>query len=95
MSTAVSSLAEQMLPILERYGVRKAGVFGSYARGDARPGSDLDLLVDLPPGSSLLDLVGLQLDLSEALGMEVDAGTYASIHPLVRERILRDEIRIL
>jgi len=95
MSSAVSSLAEQMLPILERYGVRKAGIFGSYARGDTRLGSDLDLLVDLPPGSSLLDLVGLQLDLGELLGIQVDAGTYASIHPLVRDRILRDEIRIL
>jgi len=95
MSPAVSSLAEQMLPVLERYGVRKAGIFGSYARGDARPGSDLDVLVDMPPGSSLLDLVGLQLDLGELLGVTVDAGTYASIHPLVRDRILRDEIRIL
>jgi uncharacterized protein len=95
MSPAVASLAEHIVPILRRYGVRRAGVFGSYARGDARPDSDLDLLVDLPPGSSLLDLVGLQLDLSDSLGIKVDAGTYNSIHPLVRERILGDEIRIV
>jgi hypothetical protein len=75
--------------------VRRAGVFGSYARADATSESDLDLLVDLPEGSSLLDLVGLQLDLSEALGIEVDANTYNAIHPLLRERILADEIRIL
>ena len=95
MSPAVASLAEQMVPVLRRYGVRRAGVFGSYARGDAGPASDLDLLVDLPAGSSLLDLVGLQLDLIEALGIRVDAGTYNSLHPLVRERVLGDEIRIL
>jgi predicted nucleotidyltransferase len=95
MSTVVASLAEHMIPVLKRYGVRRAGVFGSYARGEAGPDSDLDLLVDLPPGASLLDLVGLQLDLSESLGIKVDAGTYKSIHPLVRERILGDEIRIL
>lgn len=84
-----------MLPVLLRYGVRRAGVFGSYARAEATSESDLDLLVDLPAGSSLLDLVGLQLDLSEALGIEVDANTYNAIHPMLRERILADEIRIL
>ena len=95
MSTLVSELAERMRPILARYGVRRAGVFGSYARGEATSGSDLDLLVDLPPGSSLLDLVGLQLDLSEALGVEVDANTYRAIHPMLREQILADEVRVL
>ena len=84
-----------MLPVLRRYGVRRAGVFGSYARAEATSESDLDLLVDLPAGSSLLDLVGLQLDLSEALGIEVDANTYNAIHPMLREGILADEIRIL
>ena len=95
MSPAVASLTEQMVPVLRRYDVRRAGVFGSYARGDVGPTSDLDLLVDLPPGSSLLDLVGLQLDLSEVLGIRVDAGTYDSLHPLVRERVLGEEIRVL
>jgi hypothetical protein len=95
MTTAVASLLDRILPVLRHYGVRRAGVFGSYARADATSESDLDLLVDLPEGSSLLDLVGLQLDLSEALGIEVDANTYNAIHPLLRERILADEIRIL
>ena len=95
MATAVASLVERILPVLERYHVRRAGVFGSYAHADATTDSDLDLLVDLPPGSSLLDLVGLQLDLSEALGIDVDANTYNAIHPLLRDRILKDEIRIL
>lgn len=95
MMTTVASLAERMRPVLVRYGVLGAGVFGSYAKGDATSGSDVDLLVELPPGSSLLDLVGLQLDLGEALGLEVDANTYRAIHPLLRERILGDEIRIL
>jgi hypothetical protein len=95
MTTAVASLVERILPVLQQYGVRRAGVFGSYARADATADSDLDLLVELPSGSSLLDLVGLQLDLSEALGIEVDANTYNAILPLLRDRILEDEIRIL
>jgi len=95
MTMAVASLKERILPILQRYRVRRAGVFGSYARAEAASGSDLDLLVELPAGSSLLDLVGLQLELSETLGIEVDANTYRAIHPLLRDGILEDEIRIL
>jgi predicted nucleotidyltransferase len=95
MSTQVSTLADRIQPILARYGVARAGVFGSYARGEAGGASDLDLLVDLPAGSSLLDLVALQMELSEALGIEVDANTYRAIHPLLRDRILAEEVRIL
>ena len=60
--------------------------------GRRRRDSDLDLLVELPSGSSLFDLVGLQLDLGEELGIEVDAHTYRSLHPSLREKILREEV---
>ena len=95
MPTAVASLLDQILPVLRRYSVLRAGIFGSYARDEATPESDLDLLVELPAGASLLDLVGLQLDLSDALGLEVNATTYRALHPHIRERILQDEVRIL
>ena len=95
MTPTVASLADQMRPILTRYGVLRAGVFGSYARGDETAESDLDLLVEFPAGTSLLDLVSLQMDLREELGLRVDANTYRAIHPLLRDRILEDEIRIL
>lgn len=95
MTPTVASLADQMRPILTRYGVLRAGVFGSYARGDETADSDLDLLVEFPAGTSLLDLVSLQMDLREELGLRVDANTYRAIHPLLRDRILEDEIRIL
>ena len=95
MTSALVYLVDQILPVLKRYGVSRAGVFGSFARGEAVSDSDLDLLVDLPAGSSLLDLVGLQQDLSDLLGLEVDAHTYRSIHPGLRERILNEELRIL
>ncbi len=73
----------------------RAGIFGSRARGDARPDSDLDVLVELKPGSSLFDLTGLQLALSDVLGVKADVITYASLHRLLRERILAEEIPIL
>jgi len=95
MATTVAALVERVLPVLHRYGARRAGVFGSVARGRAGSASDLDLLVELPPGSSLLDLVGLEQDLSDELGLRVEATTYRALHPLLRDRVLEDEIRIL
>ena len=95
MPTAVASLLDQLLPILRRYRVSRAGVFGSYARGEATDTSDLDLLVDLPKGSSLLDLVGLQMELSDALGLVVQATTYGALHHAIRDRVLADEVRVL
>jgi predicted nucleotidyltransferase len=95
MTPAVTSIQERIIPLLRERGVLRAGVFGSFARGEEEADSDLDLLVELPAGSSLFDLVGLQLDLGEELGSEVDAHTYRSLHPLLRERILREEVRIL
>jgi len=95
MPTTLETLADQLLPILLRYGVLRAGVFGSYAREETHAGSDLDLLVELPPGSSLLDLVGLQMDLADALGIAVDANTYGALHPLIRDQVLADQVRVL
>jgi uncharacterized protein len=95
MATTVPALVERVLPVLHRYGARRAGVFGSYARGQAGPESDLDLVVELPPGSSLLDLIGLEQDLSDELGLKVEATTYRALHPRLRDRVLQDEIRIL
>lgn len=94
-NTPVSSFTDRITPILERHRVARAGVFGSYARGEASAESDLDLLVELPHGSSLLDLVAIQLELSAALGLDVDVNTYRAIHPLLRDRILAEEVRIL
>ena len=95
MTAAIASLMDRMRPVLEQYGVLRAGVFGSFARGEAVSTSDLDLLVDLPAGSTMFDLVGLQQDLGDALGIDVDAHTYRSLHPLLKDRILSDEVRIL
>jgi uncharacterized protein len=95
MANAIASLVERALPVLHRYGIQRAGVFGSYARDQAGPESDLDLLVELPPGSSLLDLVGLEQDLTDELGLKVEATTYRALHPLLRDRVLADEKTIL
>lgn len=95
MGAVVDSVAERILPILTRYDVIRAGVFGSFAREEETDTSDLDLVVELPVGSSLLDLVGLEQDMSDELGIEVDVHTYRSLHPRLRGRILAEQVRIL
>ncbi len=85
------NIKKQILPILRRHGVMKASVFGSFARGEAKKGSDVDLLVKLPKGKSLLDLVSLKLELEEKLGRKVDVLTYNSINHLLKDIILNEQ----
>ena len=66
---------EQVLALIARYGGYNVRVFGSVARGEARPDSDVDLLVQFPPGTSMFDLVGLWLDLQDLLGRDVSLVT--------------------
>ncbi|MDP2959545.1 MAG: nucleotidyltransferase family protein [Longimicrobiales bacterium] len=80
---------------MRRRGVVRAAVFGSAARGEARPESDVDFLVEFEKGRSLLDLSGLRLDLEEALGCDVDVATPGSLHPKLRSEILSQLVPIL
>jgi hypothetical protein len=85
-----SDRREEILRLAERRGAHKLRVFGSVARGEAKEGSDLDLLVEWEPNRSLLDHAGLVQDLQELLGMKVHVGTEKSLHWYVRDRILRE-----
>ena len=67
-------------------------VFGSRARGEARADSDVDLLVTLEPGSSLLDLIAIKQDVEDLLGLRVDILTPASVSPYLRDRVLREAV---
>ncbi|WP_292395920.1 nucleotidyltransferase family protein [Methanoculleus sp. UBA303] len=81
----------RILAIAGRHGATNLRVFGSVARGDAGPESDLDLLVELEPGRSLLDHIALIQDLEEALGCKVDVVTEKALKERYKKRIL-DEI---
>ena len=76
---------------LKKKGVLRASIFGSLARGEDTPGSDIDILVKLDKNKSLLDLIGLKIELEELLNKKVDVLTYNSLHPLLRDNILKDE----
>ena len=71
-------------------GARKLRVFGSVARGEDHEGSDIDLLIDMPLGTSLLQIVGLQHEIEDALGIRVDLCTERELHPTLRPRILAE-----
>jgi uncharacterized protein len=93
----VKVLKEQrgkMLQIAAHHGAEDVRVFGSIVRGDARPDSDVDVLVNLEPGRSLLDIVALKQDLEDLLGCRVDVVTEAAISPYIREKVLEEAIAL-
>ncbi|MBI4983228.1 nucleotidyltransferase family protein [Candidatus Woesearchaeota archaeon] len=92
----INKIKRIILPILKENNVVKAGIFGSYARGEQKRKSDLDILIKYGrKQKSLLDLVHLKHQLEDRLKVKVDLLTYQSVNPLFREEIFKDEVRIL
>ncbi|MCX7046669.1 MAG: nucleotidyltransferase family protein [Candidatus Sumerlaeota bacterium] len=81
---------QRILDIAANHGGREIRLFGSVARGESGPKSDVDLLINLSPGRSLLDMVAIKQDLEDYLGYEVHVVTEASLSPYLRERVLRE-----
>jgi predicted nucleotidyltransferase len=84
----------EILKIATGFGARNVRVFGSAARGDAGPGSDVDLLVDFEAGRSLMDHAGLLVALEDLLGRKVDVVPERTLRPHLRERVLREALPI-
>ena len=81
---------DNLLALASRHHATRIRIFGSVARGEDKPGSEIDLLVDFEPEASLLDLVGLQQDAEALLGRQVDVVTPDGVSPFLREQILAD-----
>lgn len=81
--------------IIKKFGIKRAGIFGSYAREEQRADSDIDILVEFKGKKSLFDLINLELLLQETLKKKVDLLTYNSINPLLKKKILKEEVRII
>ena len=87
---ALRSHRRAILEAAARHGARNVRVFGSTVRGDEGPKSDVDFLVDVEPGRSLLDVIALEQDLEELLGRQVEVLTDGGLNPYLQERILAE-----
>jgi len=91
---SMEEIEASLVSFLGNHGARRIGVFGSYARGEQRPDSDLDILVDFSDRKSLLTLIRIERELSETLGIKVDLLTEQSISPYLLDRI-KAELKVI
>ena len=95
MDKIITHIKIKAIPILKRHKVVKAGIFGSYARGKQKNKSDIDLLIEIKEkGISLLDIIRLEQELEKYLKKKIDIVEYREIHPLLKKKILKEEVRI-
>ncbi len=94
-SAAVEQIKKKIVPILSKYKAKRAALFGSAAKGTMGKDSDIDILVELKKDLSLLDFVGIKLELEASLKRKVDLVEYETIKPALRKHILSGQISIL
>lgn len=92
LASALHDKRAQIIETAAVHGARNIRIFGSRARGEAGADSDLDLLITLDPGRSLLDIIAIKQDLEDLLGCSVDVVTEAALSPYIREQVLSDAI---
>lgn len=85
---------KEILRVAALYGGRNIRVFGSVARGEADDQSDIDFLVDMEPGRSMLDLGGMLMDLEAILGCNVDIVTERGLKPRIREKVIKEAVQL-
>ena len=86
----IQNKKEDILRLSAQHGARNIRIFGSVSRGEESADSDIDILVELDKGRSLLDISGLTLDLQQLLGRKVDVLTEKSLHWYIRDKILKE-----
>lgn len=92
--SAIEKIKPKIIKILKKNKIKKAGIFGSYVKGEQKKNSDIDILIEPTKGMGL-EFVGVKLELEDELGRKVDLVTYKGIHPLIKRKILKEEVRII
>lgn len=90
--TMIQQKRKQILDIATQYGASNVRIFGSVARGEETPGSDIDFLVELDPNCTLLDQIALIQSLEDLLECKIDLAETESLHPLIKEQVLQEAI---
>jgi uncharacterized protein len=90
----INKIKPKILEVLKKNRVKRAGIFGSYARGEQKSSSDIDILIEPPKGIGF-GFFKISIELEDSLGKKVDLVTYNGLNPLLRERILSQEVRII
>lgn len=85
----------KIIPILKKYGVSRASLFGSVVRGDTHKNSDVDILVELPEDKSLFYMMDIQFELEDVLKKKVDLVEFNYIKPRLRSHILSEQVKII
>lgn len=93
--TKVSEIKRSIVPVLKAMGIVKAGLFGSAARDELRPSSDIDLLIETNGKLNLFEFVGLKQNLETRLARRVDLVEYSALKPSLKKKILAEQISIL
>jgi len=94
IETLVKEKRDKILEITARHGATRVRVFGSTVRGKTKPGSDIDFLVELQAGKSLLDIIAIKQDLEDLLSCEVDIVTEAALSPYIKKEVLQQAVSL-
>mgnify|MGYP000856106420 CR=1 FL=1 len=94
LDTILADLRRLQPDLKRRYPIQEIAVFGSYARGEQRDDSDLDLIIDLGPGLTLIDLADLEAELSGSLGVPVEVAIKDALKPRIGRRILAESVTV-
>ena len=90
----IKKLKPKIIKVLKKYNIKRAGIFGSYASGEAKKNSDIDILIEPPKGIGF-GFAGIQFELENELKKKVDLVSYNGLSPYLKDKILNREIRIL
>ena len=95
MTDQIEDVKDKIVKVLKNHGVKRGGLFGSLVRGEMKEDSDIDILVEIEKDISLLDFIGIKLEIEDGLGRKVDLVEYCAIKPSIRDKILKEQVVIL